>query len=369
MEVLHAVAIRYGDARHLGLGLLCAAVFCRQLSLPACAVVAAGGEYQLESSVRDSGGGGVLNGAGYSARGSAGQYSIPDGQETSVSDGYVNRVGFYNPPHFTFQKGLPAVIAPGPGTPALSLPAGAVGKEVFDITLNNDPAAMPLSVKQVIIDEANRKMERNEGAWSRLMTRQMAELAVFDEEGAWTKPFLKSGTLALNCQDADNDGIVDGSNPPVRVDTVRTWMLDEKAAMWAKLPSAPKPAGSGTLSVQLMAPGVYSLLGMIDDSVADTYAFPVPFRPNGPAAGAGAGQTGTEAEGITFINVPQAGDISVYTLDGRLVRRLTIPDGLVVSKLKWDVRTSGGQRVASGVYIWRAVSGANSKTGKLMVIW
>jgi len=116
-------------------------------------------------------------------------------------------------------------------------------------------------------------------------------------------------------------------------------------------------------------PGVYALLGTVDESVKDVYAFPVPFRPAGPDAGAGAGQTGTEAEGITFNNVPQTGDIEIYTLDGRLVRKLPIPAGLVLPKLKWDARTAGGDRAASGVYLWRVVSGSNSKTGKLMLIW
>ena len=118
-----------------------------------------------------------------------------------------------------------------------------------------------------------------------------------------------------------------------------------------------------------MSPGVYALLGMVDESVKDVYPFPVPFRPNGPQAGTGSGQSGTDADGITFINVPQAGAIEIYTLDGRLVRKLAIPAGLPIPKLKWDVRTAGGDRAASGVYLWRAVSGSNSKTGKLMVIW
>ena len=95
----------------------------------------------------------------------------------------------------------------------------------------------------------------------------------------------------------------------------------------------------------------------------------MPFRPNGPLAGAGQGQTGSEAVGITFTNVPQTGNIEIYTIDGRLVRKLGIPANLTVQEVKWDVKTAGGGRAASGVYIWRVVSGSNVKTGKLMVIW
>ncbi len=336
---------------------------------PAGALIASAAEYQLESSVRDSGGGGIISGGAYTSRGSAGQNTIPGGQGNSVSGEYVNRGGFYNPPHFTFQKGLVSVVNFNSGSASLTIPAGAVDKEVFDITLNQDPAAQPLYVAPGLITSANSKMETNEGAWARLLPNQIAEISLFDEQDSWEKPLGKSGTLYMRYKDDDNDGIIDGSNPPVRVDTIKTWELDQAFAMWTKLPESSNDPASKVITVPFMAPGVYALLGTVDESVKDTYAFPVPFRPNGPNAGSGAGQSGTEADGIIFTNIPQVGDVEIYTLDGRLVKKLPIPAGLVLPKLKWDVRTSGGARAASGVYIWRVVSGSNSKTGKLMVIW
>lgn len=345
---------------------LCAGAF---VSLPANAAISSSGEYQLESSVRDNGGGEILSGGVYATRGSAGQNTIPEGPGNSVAGEYVNRAGFYNPPHFTFQKGLVSVVNFNSGSVRLTLPPGAVDKETFDITLNNDPAARPLNVDPGLINSANTKMEQNEGSWSRLFPNSITEMSLFDEQNVWDKPFAESGALSMRYPDADADGILDGSNPPVRVDTIKTWMLDEALAMWAKLPASSFNRGSQTISVPFRSPGVYALLGMVDESVKDAYAFPAPFRPNGPRAGSGAGQSGTEADGITFANVPQTGDIEIYTIDGRLVRKLPIPGGLVIPKLKWDVRTAGGERAASGVYIWRVVSGGNSKTGKLMVIW
>ena len=38
--------------------------------------------------------------------GSAGQRLVAEGSGNSKAGPYVNRSGFYNPPHFTFQKGL-----------------------------------------------------------------------------------------------------------------------------------------------------------------------------------------------------------------------------------------------------------------------
>jgi hypothetical protein len=336
---------------------------------PCHGALASSGEYQLEASVRDNGGGGVISGGEYSSAGAIGQPQSVSEKDMNASGPYVNRIGFYNPPHFTFQKGLASIVNFSYGAGSLILPPGAVDKEVFEITLNNNPAVQPLNVQPGLIDSANGKMERNEGAWSRVFPGQIAEIALFDEQDAWQKPFNQTGILAMPYKDNNADGILDGSSPPVRVDAMRPWRLDEAFAMWTKLPASSFNQGGRNISVSFLAPGVYALLGMVDDSVKDTYAFPVPFRPGGPNAGPGPGQTGTEAEGITFTNVPQIGRIEIYTPDGRLVKKLEIPAGLVLPKLKWDVRTAGGERAASGVYLWRAVSGSNSKTGKLMVIW
>lgn len=345
---------------------LCACVFA---GIPANATISSSGEYQLESSVRDNGGGGVISGGEYASRGSAGQATIPGGQGNSVSGEYVNRAGFYNPPHFTFQKGLASMINFNPGSASLTLPPGAVDKEMFDITLNNNPGTQPLNIAPGLINSANSKIEQNEGAWSHLFSDNITEMSLFDEQDIWDKPFNKNGVLSMRYADADGDGILDGSIPPVRVDTIKAWALDEELAMWAKLPASSFDGTSKVITVPFMSPGVYALLGMVDESVKDVYAFPVPFRPNGPQAGSAPGQSGTDADGITFTNVPQVGYIEIYTLDGRLVRKLPIPAGLTIPKLKWDVRTAGGNRTASGVYLWRVVSGSNSKTGKLMVIW
>ncbi len=338
-------------------------------AVPAGALVSSGSDYRLEDSVQDNGGGSVLTGGVYSSRGSAGQRLVAEGAGNAAAGPYVNRSGFYNPPHFTFQKGLASVVMPVSGSAGLTLPPGAVDKEVFDITINKNPVYEPMDVDPSIINSANGKIERNEGGWSRLFPDNITEMSLFDEQDVWDKPFAKSGVLSMRYKDDNNDGVLDGSNPPVRVESVKTWALDEALAMWAKLPASLFDPASRTITVPFMAPGVYALLGTVDESVKDTYAFPVPFRPNGPHAGSAQGQTGTETDGITFTNIPQRGSVEIYTLDGRLVKKLPIPSGLVLPKLKWDVRTSGGQRAASGVYIWRIVSGDNSKTGKLMVIW
>lgn len=333
----------------------------------AVSMVSADGSAQLE--LYCAAGGGQLSGGGYSVRGAAGQTILPDNPGATSGAGYSNRIGFYNPPRFSFQKGLSSFVESADRNFQLFIPAGAVEKEMFDITLNAAPQTDPLTAGAGAVDAANSKIVHNEGPWSQMAPGDISEAAIFDETGYQTGPLAQRGWMRLKCRDDDGDGILDGSDPPVRMDTLGAWVLDEPRRMWVKLGDGDTASVPGMVSIPFGMPGVYALIGAVDETVKDVYAFPVPFRPNGPRAGSGPGQTGTEADGITFANVPQRGDIEIYTLDGRLIRKLRIPDGLIIPSVKWDVRAASGDRAPSGTYIWRVVSGSNSKTGKLMVIW
>ena len=333
---------------------------------PIFGFVSSGNDYIMESSNLVSGGE-LASGGEYTSKGALSQIHLPADAGTSAGE-YVNRVGFYNPPYFTYQRGLPIQLSFDSGNVELVLPANSVDKSAFDISINKDAVANPVITDSAKITNANLKMETNEGAWSRLYSGNISEMVVFDEQSFWTESFSSDGLLAMSYDDVDNDGILDGSNPPVRVNTLQAWALDDERSMWVKMPSANLDTGLKKIMVPCSSPGVYVLLGQVEDSVKDVYAYPVPFRPNGPNAGIGAGKTGTEAMGIIFTNVPDVGNIEIYTIDGRLVKKIAIPSNLNPAILTWDVKNENGTKAASGVYIWRVVSGDNSKTGKLMVI-
>jgi len=339
-------------------------------ALPASsAVLPSAGEYQLAASVVDNGGGANLTGGSYSVKGAIGQNNLPPNRGNAEAGEYSNRTGFNNPPHFSYQGGLPATLTMASGDMSLTLPSESVDKTAFDITLNKNPENQPLAVDPLKITDANEKIVYNDGSWAQLYPNNLSEMAIFDEQSFYSKPLAKRGIMNLRYKDANNDGILDGSYPPVRVDTLNAWILDESVNSWVQVRGGGVDKDTKMLTVYFGMPGVYALLGAQDTSVVNVKAYPVPFRPNGPQSGIGQGQTGTEAAGITFDNLPQTGNISIFTLDGRLVKKFDIQDTLGIAKLYWDVKTSSGEKAASGVYIWRVVSGSNSKTGKLMVIW
>lgn len=328
-----------------------------------------GGDYQLDFYSVGAPGGSAAVGGDYASRGVLAQSVLPPNTGLRRGGEYSDRAGFYNPPHFTYQKNLASVLSFPGGNALLTLPPGSIAKESFDIVLNKNAASEPMLVTPGEIANANSRIAINEGPWTLPLTGNITETYIFDEESPWTEPFARPGSLSLSYRDDNGDGVIDGSNPPVRGDTALIWSLDRGRGMWVKLPPAGVDRTARAITIPLMFPGVYAVMGTLDESVKNTYAFPVPFRPGGKDAGIGPGRTGTAADGITFANLPQIGRIEIYTLDGLLVRKLAIPENLILPQLKWDVRNSAGEKVRSDTYIWRVVSGPNVKTGKLMIIW
>lgn len=101
---------------------------------------------------------------------------------------------------------------------------------------------------------------------------------------------------------------------------------------------------------------VLSLLGIVVPSWSSDIdyvkVFPVPFRAD-------------EGKYIWFVDLPEDGDITIYTISGEKIKDIHI-SGQV--KIDWDVKSNDGNDLASGVYVYCITSSGNTKTGKLIVI-
>jgi hypothetical protein len=75
---------------------------------------------------------------------------------------------------------------------------------------------------------------------------------------------------------------------------------------------------------------------------------------------------------IWFINLPREATISIYTLDGDLVRTIDHNDEAFTSdyssRAYWDLISRNTQAVVSGVYIYRVDSDLGSQVGKIVLI-
>jgi len=92
-------------------------------------------------------------------------------------------------------------------------------------------------------------------------------------------------------------------------------------------------------------------------------AVPNPFRESESIA------TAPETQVVQFINSPPRGTLLIWTLSGDLVRTIT-QEQTTVGVLEWDTRNEAGEKVTSGVYIYKIidlVSGQES-FGRLVII-
>lgn len=338
------------------------------LGAPAAAQLSSGGPYSLERSAQASGGK-PAQGGKYSARGATGGTSGSEAVDSPVISGgpYDLRVGLMNPPPFALQASSPAVLAVAEGALLLAVPANLVPLASYDIVAQRDPVSTPVTVDPNAITRAIQKLGTNDPL-ARVRPEDIWEFHVAGENGLYNGAFAGPVRLSFAYADADGDGDVDGTSPPMRTKGLSVWTLDENASQWVKVPGATVDAVARSVSAPLTHFSVYALIAGSVSDVEDVYPYPIPFRARGPDAGPGAGQTGTDAGGITFTNLPSEGTIEVYTLSGQLVRRLHIPIGLALAKLVWDVRNYAGEAVTSGVYIWKVASKTSFKTGRLMVI-
>ena len=74
---------------------------------------------------------------------------------------------------------------------------------------------------------------------------------------------------------------------------------------------------------------------------------------------------------IHFINLPDTATISIYTLDGDLIRVICHPDRFLTtysSSVGWDLVSRNAQAVVSGIYVYRVDSKLGSQVGKIVII-
>ena len=149
---------------------------------------------------------------------------------------------------------------------------------------------------------------------------------------------------------------------PAAIANPRAYILNEAAAKWEPLPTAART--SATVSAYAPHLSFFMAGSEIISGLGQTKVYPSPFRPNGPDAGIGAGKTGTDTGGITFV-APDGSNVEVYTARGALVWEGANSSG---GQIVWDTRTKGGNKAASGIYLYLVRSPGSRRTGKFAII-
>jgi hypothetical protein len=225
------------------------------------------------------------------------------------------------------------------------IPSGALSDSTVTVAVINNPASQPSPPQNSVPIGILTKIDFSNGQ-SQLAGGQTA-------------------TVTLNYEDADNDGVVDGTT--AEVDKLRMYTASTMAGPWTIL-SSNLDGSKKTVAGTTTHFSFFGLFAPLATDLKSVEVYPVPFKPNDGNADTGVDYSaGNPNSGIIFANLPSAVSIKIYTVTGQLVAKFSTESSL--GELQWDVKNESGKSVASGVYIAVISSwGQKSITRKVMVI-
>lgn len=89
-------------------------------------------------------------------------------------------------------------------------------------------------------------------------------------------------------------------------------------------------------------------------NLSNTKAYPNPFKPS------------SGHDRIVFMNLTEGSTVKIYTLSGKLVKKIK---GQTGGMAEWDVRNKRGKKVSSGIYIYLITNkSGEEKKGKIAIV-
>ncbi len=247
-----------------------------------------------------------------------------------------------------YRSYFPTQLAP-PGVNSsvrLLLPPNAF-PSAASIYMSDDPVNHPLRVPYSLLSQALLRMPTGQMLMPPSPTYPtLVEIVpTLDGVNYFNGPLGSSATLSLPYADADGDGILDGSNPPVPVTKLQLYTLDASVLAWNALPTTVDTAAK-RVSAPVSHFSIFALFGAASfgQSAADVRIYPIPWK-------WGSSDPRFGAPKLTFDHLPTSGSIRILTLSGEKVIDLPISSTDVPPGTKtWDGRNAAGKAVASGVY-------------------
>ncbi len=223
------------------------------------------------------------------------------------------------------------------------------------IDINRDPINAPKEVDPLKITEANNKVLAEGNQFFFPLTSSLTEINAYGiDDVRITDPFSNTVTVSLYYDDENNDGIVDGTSPPIQARGLVLYRLDETNGLWVRVPASTVDLSAHCVCASVPRFYVFTLMATAATSLTQAYVFPNPFKPS-------EGHTT-----LTFTNISSDCTIKVFTLTGDLVKTIRVSGG--TGQATWDVRNEAGESLASGLYLFVITSADDKKSGKFAVI-
>ncbi len=221
----------------------------------------------------------------------------------------------------------------------LEIPAGALDNSTATVTVTNNPAVTPPVPADVE------------------PTGIVAEVTLSNQS------VLAGGQTAvvtLLFPDADNNGIVDGTS--MHANQLRMYSARSAAGPWEKDLSSVVDVTGKKVTGYTSHFSFFALFAPQAVNINSARAYPVPWKPGS----GGKFDSAPGTDGVIFDNLTDKTEISIFTITGRLVRKLALTPADLGFKV-WDGTNSAGRKAASGVYIAHIKSGSNVKILKIAV--
>jgi len=169
--------------------------------------------------------------------------------------------------------------------------------------------------------------------------------------------FGKEVTIKIGYPDADQDGIVDETDPAIRERTLSLYTLEGE--IWMKVQGCKVSTEENLVSATVWRAGAYTIMGGPEYELNNAHVYPVPYNAQE--------DKNRYHQGITFVGLASECDIYVYDITGRLVKHIVHDDGDYYEKWE-DITNENGEQLASGVYFFLVKSKGYHQTGKLVII-
>jgi hypothetical protein len=274
--------------------------------------------------------------------------------EAKWTDAAKDYLGFSLSPytaifHTAVQKSVQNIILGTDQQTKLVLSPDSVPYENYFIDLDVSPPA------DSAVQTANSKAGRDRDAFTSPIGSSLRRARLY--QGTYPGTEVSSPEFSANVSltvpySDDGNGIVAGTNPPVRETSLSLYWLNEEDGLWVRLPDSTVDTAQNTVTATVPHLSYFVLMGLNAPDLSRAYAYPVPFRPN-----AGLGHSRIKFTGLS----PQC-VIKIYTVTGELVKSIEESDGDGFNDT-WDASD-----VASGTYLYVIDNATERKTGQLVII-
>ncbi|MBI5623268.1 MAG: fibronectin type III domain-containing protein [Elusimicrobia bacterium] len=240
-----------------------------------------------------------------------------------------------------YRASLPGLYTPPPPVTGvqLELPPNAFTTGQAFIFVSPDPVYQPVRPGVNLIESGLTVMPTGQ----RFIKDSLVEIVPIIDGVPYAGLLGSAATVYLSYDDADGDGVLDGTAPPIHASTLRAYVFEPSVMRWAPLPTTPDLDRS---RVAALTPhfSVFGLFGaqVYGNSLSEVRVFPIPWQIRSGGR--------FDAGNLVFDRLPTDGIIRIYSLAGEKIVELSFgPSGQ--GRALWNGNNFAGTPAASGVYL------------------